>query len=214
MATFSEQIDTFGFTMALKARIARLIRRLFDIHVCTVFTDRQSPHPPVPGYTLRMLDYKSLQRIHPETAARFRTAFEKGDVCAGAIVTDPETGREDLAAYNMYSLSRTHVDDQIDFEFPENAFCYSYGTFTFEGHRGKRVAPSVWSFARDQRYSKDIEPTLIFYIAMTNLSSLKAGDGKRKVLGYCAFKPGRDRAFIFNSPACKRQRVGFVNKVA
>ena len=144
-------------------------------------------------------------------AERFEHAFARGDVCAAAIFTLPDSGQKLLASYNFFAYHSTVINDHIEFSFPAEQYCYSYATFTHPDHRGNKIAPSLWTYASQVMQQ---EVPSIFYISMTNLPSIKAGYEHRTKLGFAGFRlnqkaGAKEEVRIFNSPGCRRHRVGF-----
>ena len=203
---FFYRVRRLGFWRTCLGYVFNQLRKLVNVELVRVGANMEpATEPSISGFTNKVVDVDEYTALTEPEHERHR-AFERGDHC---VMTICEASGE-YAGYNFFSKHPTIVNDWVEFYFPSNQFTYSYASFTPEVFRGRKIAPSRWSYYADWTMRSGQASRSIFYIDVTNFSSmLSSAEKERLVDGYTGYLKLGNFVWCWVSPECKKFGVGF-----
>lgn len=200
-----------GSYQAAVTGLARFLNRFVSFELCMLGLSSGKPHDfeTSDRYPARQVTEGDLfhQSLHPELqGVDFQFAFERNDICVANF--DGST----IVGYVFASREPTEVIDGVTFFFPPWVF-YSYGSMTAPSLRGQRLARTRWPVNTAARKRvPDCDSRDVFFMNVANAETLRSdvSDGVPSIrLGYAIWVRFRGKLWIWNSPAGRRNGLGF-----
>ena len=210
-SSFTQDVQRYGLFSTLRAATLKLVSRVVDFEICMLCMNSGKPYVfdlpesmPVAAITSSAEFHNTLHEEMPEVD--YQWAFDRGDQCIVNHHNDVIVG------YEFSTNLPTRINDDVEIFFPE--WCgYGYASFTAPSYRGQRLAKHRWPESRRQKELRHgTAPREVFYISLANLPGLKsdAADSVPSLrLGYGVWVKLFGKHFCWNSPAAKRNGIGF-----
>lgn len=211
-----DQINRYGYRKTAYDILLKVAYRTIKGQIFSCFKlpadeiNKSTLTTPALPYSFGFLELDQLlPLIKPEemtmTHEFAKNGFTKGDRCFGVVDGD------NLAHYSWYSISPTHVLDDLQFQFPTDKV-YMFNAFTSQRYRGKKLYPLAVTQAVKSYINQGYKGALTI-IAANNYSSISAVEQ----IGFSAigkfYVSSFGGSYVYPSSGCMNNGVSLVKSL-
>ena len=209
LSNLKDHVATHGVWFSIRAVFVRGLNKFAEVVISKVGrTLHKKSYPLDPNYQNEIIGAAQYKAHVPQNALHRLDAFARGDSC----IANFERASGKLVGYLFYTKFPTRVADDVEFFFSDQ-YLYAYAAYIDPEHRGRGLAPSMWTTHKRWREEENLPLTTLHYIDVTNLPSLRSGSSEdTTIIGYTGYVRLFGKRYCWRSPGCVREAVGFRNR--